>query len=333
MAVRVVSNNQEAIQDAALLLKDGGLVAMPTETVYGLAGNACDGRAIAKIYEAKQRPSFNPLIVHIAKIEEADNYAHINTRTHEIAHYFWPGPLTLILPRKKESPISELAMAGLDTIALRMPAHPVARDLITACGFPLVAPSANKSGSLSPTTPSHVVDSLGAAVDLVLAAGACDIGLESTVLDLTTDMPTILRPGIITAEDIQTRTGLKVAYDIEPPSDSNADRPKSPGQLLKHYAPNTPVRINAVDVKPGEALLAFGSEKFMGIQGGGRASDLPSTQRRNLSENSDLHEAAANLFAMLKDLDQPDHSAIAVMPLPNEGLGIAINDRLKRAAS
>lgn len=325
---KVISASIPAIEEAAEVLKRGGLVAMPTETVYGLAANAFDGAAVARVFEAKGRPEINPLIVHVSSIEQAMELAVFNSRAEDVAHAFWPGPLTLVLPRRKDSKIAELAMAGLDTIALRMPAHKMALGLIKSCGFPLVAPSANKSGTLSPTTPAHVADSLGKAVDMILAAGSCEIGVESTVLDLSGDVPVILRPGSILAEEISDIIDEKVGYDTAAKA-----APSSPGQLLKHYKPDTPLRLNAIDLEPGEALLAFGSDKFMGIKGGGAAKDLPEKMKRNLSAESDLNEAAANLFAMLKELDKAGAKCIAVMAIPDEGLGIAINDRLRRAAS
>ena len=310
-----------------MILKNGGLVGMPTETVYGLAANALDGTAVAKIFEAKGRPSFNPLIIHLADAEAAEAIVEFNDYARAIAAAFWPGPITMILPRKADCGVSELAGAGLPTLAVRVPNHPVALELLRACGVPLAAPSANKSGSLSPTTPMHVAESLGNAVDLILAAGACKVGLESTVLDLSAEVPVVLRPGAITAEEIGEVLGIKVGY-----AEGDKDAPKSPGLLLKHYAPDKPLRLRAIDLEPGEALLAFSSERFMGIKGGGAAKDLPQSMRRNLSETGDLHEAAANLFAMLKDLDKSDAKGIAVMPIPDTGLGVAINDRLKRAA-
>ncbi len=317
---RIVSATDDAIKEAAEILRSGGIVAMPTETVYGLAGNAFDDKAVAKIYAAKGRPSFNPLIVHYAQAPLVENEWYKT-----LAAKFWPGPLTMIVP-KFETRMSELATAGLETMAVRVPNHPVARKLLQALDFPLVAPSANKSGTLSPTTPQHVAESLGDAVDMVLAAGACDVGLESTVVDLTGDLPVVLRPGAITAEDLSETLGIDVVYELEA-----TDSPKSPGQLLKHYAPETPLRLNAVDLEAGEALLGFGSLKFMGVKSGGFAKDLPEGQVLNLSESADLHEAAANLFKMLKMLDKGGFACIAVMNIPNTGLGIAINDRLNRA--
>jgi L-threonylcarbamoyladenylate synthase len=317
----------EVLGEAAAILKSGGLVGLPTETVYGLAANALDGAAVAKIFEAKGRPSFNPLIIHVPDMQSAEKYVEFNAWAREAASAFWPGPLTLILPRKKECAISELAGAGLPTLAMRVPHHPVALELLKISGLPLAAPSANKSGLLSPTTPAHVSESLGDAVDLILAAGACKVGLESTVLDLTGDTHVILRPGAVTAEELSAALGVKVVY-----SEGDASAPKSPGLLLKHYAPETNLRLKAIDLEEGEALLAFSSIKFMGVKKGGPASGLPEEMRRNLSESGDLHEAAANLFAMLKELDGLGVRRIAVMPIPDVGLGVAINDRLKRAA-
>lgn len=313
--------NQESIAEAAEVLKSGGLVGMPTETVYGLAANALDGEAVAKIFEAKGRPSFNPLIIHVPDLEAASAYVEVSEEAKMLAMHFWPGPLTMILPRRADCPVSELASAGLDTLAVRAPSHPVALELLKTCKLPVAAPSANKSGALSPTTPLHVQESLGEAVELILAAGACDVGLESTVVDLSGAHPAVLRPGAVTAEGIGEVLGGDVRIE-----GGDAERPKSPGLLLKHYAPNTPLRLNAIDVKEGEALLAFGSDKFM------VARDFPDDMKRNLSENQDVHEAAANLFAMLKELDQSGAKGIAVMAVPENGIGAAINDRLRRAA-
>ncbi|MCB1562170.1 MAG: threonylcarbamoyl-AMP synthase [Alphaproteobacteria bacterium] len=327
--MRIKTANPETIKEAASLLNAGKLVALPTETVYGLGANALDGEAVARIFEAKGRPAFNPLISHFYTAEQVREQADMDERARLVAHHFWPGPLTLILPRKKSSTISELVTAGLETLAVRVPAHKTAQALLKSAGIPIAAPSANVSGTLSPTTPAHVAASLGDKVDLILAAGPCAVGLESTVLDLSGPAPLILRPGAITAEDIEHVLGVAVPYA----TCEVGQAPKSPGMVLKHYAPETKIRLNAIDLEPGEALLAFGSDKFMGIKGGGAAKDLPGSMRRNLSENADLHKAAANLFAMLKELDRPgEHKAIAVMAIPDTGLGVAINDRLRRAA-
>jgi L-threonylcarbamoyladenylate synthase len=329
--VRLVEASDQAIAEAAAILNAGGLVALPTETVYGLGANALDGVAVAKIFAAKGRPQINPLIVHGHSVEFLSAHVEFSDDARLVAERFWPGPLTIILPRRADCKISELCSAGLPTLAVRVPAHPVALKLLSAANCPVAAPSANKSGSLSPTAPMHVLQSLGDAVDMILASGPTQYGLESTVLDLSGDVPVILRPGAITAEDIAGILGKSVCYDLGDPHAKDAV--KSPGQLLKHYAPNIPVRLNAVDVEPGEALLAFGSLKFMGVRGGGFAKDLPAPQWRNLSDEGDLYQAAANLFRMMRELDKPEHSRIAVMNIPDQGIGIAINDRLKRAAA
>ncbi len=324
----IIATSPESIARAAELLRSGHLVAFPTETVYGLGANALDGQAAARIFEAKGRPSFNPLIVHVPDMQAAATLVDMNETARAVADRFWPGPLTMILPRRADCPASELCSAGLPTLAVRVPADKTAQALLRQAGVPVAAPSANRSGTLSPTTPAHVADSLGTAVAMILAAGPCTVGLESTVLDLSGDTPLVLRPGAVSASDIAAALEEEVAYH-----DETTDTPKSPGQLLRHYAPRTALRLNAIDLKPGEALLAFGSDKFMGIRGGGSAKDMPDTARRNLSEGGDLHEAAANLFRMLHDLDRPAHKAIAVMAVPDTGLGRAINDRLRRAAA
>lgn len=327
---RILAATPEAIAQAADTVRHGGLVAFPTETVYGLGADACDGRAVARIFEAKGRPAFNPLIIHVENLEQAEHLAVFDDRARTIACAFWPGPLTLVLPRLKDGPVSDLAAAGLPTLAIRVPRHPVALALLRAFAGPIAAPSANRSGSLSPTTPLHVARSLGDSVDLILAGGACAVGVESTVLDLSEATPAILRPGAVTDEDLAMSVGAPVAYATAAAPAQTP--PRSPGQLLRHYAPSRPLRLRAVDIAPEEALLAFGSVKFMGIKGGGAVRNLPDTQVRNLSESGDLYEAAANLFAMLHILDRPEHRGIAVMDIPETGLGIAINDRLRRAA-
>lgn len=325
---RIAAASPAALSEASALIRAGGLVAFPTETVYGLGANALDGKAVARIFEAKGRPAFNPLISHVLDAGHAAEFGVFDPRACEIATAFWPGPLTLLVRRRDDCEASDLVSAGLATIALRAPAHKTARALIEAAGVPIAAPSANKSGEISPTTPAHVADSLGEAVDLILADGACAVGLESTVLDLSGASPVIVRAGAITAEDIAAVTGQPVAYDL-----GDKAQPSSPGQLLKHYAPRIPLRMNAIDLLPGEALLAFGSDKFMGIRGGGAAHSLPEEARLNLSEGRDLHEAAANLFRMMRQLDRPGCAGIAVMAIPDQGVGIAINDRLRRAAA
>ncbi len=299
-----------AIEEAARSIRAGGLVAFPTETVYGLGADATCDRAVAAVFEAKGRPRFNPLIVHVAGREEAEALAVFDDRARRLADRFWPGPLTLVLPRAPDSPVSWLASAGLDTLALRWPAHPLAEALIRAAGRPLVGPSANRSGRLSPTTATHAAAELGQSAATVLDGGPCRIGLESTVVALGEDPPVLLRPGALDADAIEAETGPLA----EPASSAgNAPRP-SPGMLLRHYAPDSPLRMDAASARPGEALLGFGA-----VEG-----DL------NLSPSGDLVEAAANLFAMLRRLD--GGGGIAVAAIPERGLGRAINDRLRRAA-
>jgi L-threonylcarbamoyladenylate synthase len=317
---RIVTATAENIAEAARIICAGGLVGLPTETVYGLAANANDGQAVAKIFAAKGRPSFNPIIVHVNDVAAAERLAVFDARAHAITDALWPGPLTIILPRRADSGVSELATAGLPTIALRCPSHDVARAVIAAAGVPIAAPSANASGTLSPTSAQHVAESLGNALDLIIAAGSSTVGLESTVLDLTGDVPVILRPGAVTPEDIERVLSIKPAID-----DGAHEAPKSPGQLLRHYAPKTKLRLNAKAPEAGEAFLAFGPTMLT------RAKMDASV--KNLSERGDLFEAAANLFGYLHELDKGGYKMIAVSPIPNEGLGLAINDRLRRAAN
>jgi L-threonylcarbamoyladenylate synthase len=319
--------NDDNIKKAAARLKDGGLVALPTETVYGLGADATNDKAVAAIFDAKGRPSFNPVIVHYNDKAAAELDVVFNDKAELLATVFWPGPLTMILPRRAESKLSLLTSAGLPTQAVRVPAHQVMRQVIRELGRPVAAPSANASGNLSPTTPQHVLQSLGDKAGMILAGGKASVGLESTVIDMTGDIPVLLRPGAVTLEDLKVHLG-----EVHVETEAVNENPKSPGQLLKHYAPRTPLRLRAVDVKPGEALLAFGSLKFMGMAGGGFAKDLPAGKLLNLSENGDLNEAAANLFAMLHRLDEAGCEKIAVMSIPDTGLGLAINDRLRRAA-
>lgn len=316
---RITTATPQAIAEAASILRDGGLVGLPTETVYGLAANARDGKAVAKIFAAKGRPSFNPIIIHVASLEDAETIGVFNDDARAIATELWPGPITIILKKREDSGISDLASAGLPTIAIRIPAHDIARAVIEQSGLPIAAPSANASGTLSPTSAQHVAESLGEHVDLILAAGNSGVGLESTVLDLSGDEPVILRPGAVTPDDIERVLGKKPAID-----DGAHDKPKSPGQLLRHYAPATKLRLNAKGPEDGEAFLAFGPTMLT------RAKLDPSV--KNLSANGDLHEAAANLFSFLHDLDKGGYTMIAVSSIPDQGLGLAINDRLKRAA-
>lgn len=323
----ILAATGEAIDRAAKLIMQGGLVALPTETVYGLGANAHDPYAVTKIFEAKGRPTFNPLISHVADMIQAQELAEINEAAETLATAFWPGPLTMILPRKKDGPVCDLACAGLSTVAIRMPAHKVMREVIRLSGVAIAAPSANLSGRLSATRPVYIAETMGDRLDLILADGASAIGLESTVIDLSGPHPVLARAGAITGKMLEEALGQPILRG----DDRTTDKPVSPGQTLQHYAPKTPIRLRAVDVAPNEALLAFGSEKFMAIRGGGRSRDLPQSARRNLSETGDLNEAAANLYSYLHDLDRPEHSAIAVMDVPDQGLGRAINDRLRRA--
>ena len=325
----ILAVTDTALEKAARLIVGSGLVVFPTETVYGLGANAHDPHAVTKIFEAKGRPTFNPLISHVCDLQQAETLGEFNEDALKLADRFWPGPLTLIVKRTSDCPVCDLACAGLSTIAIRMPAHQVARDLIRLSGVAIAGPSANLSGKISATRPVHAADHLGNKVDMILADGSSAIGLESTVVDLTGAHPVMARAGAITLDQLEETLDKTVARGDQ----RTTDKPISPGQTLAHYAPDVSIRLKAVDVVPGEALLAFGSEKFMGIRGGGKSTMLPETARRNLSESGDLSEAAANLYAYLHELDRPEHSSIAVMDIPETGLGRAINDRLRRAAA
>lgn len=316
---RIAEPDAQSIAEAARLLRDGQLVAFPTETVYGLGGDATNERAVAAIFEAKGRPEFNPLISHVLDAEAARKLVRWSETADRLAARFWPGPLTLVLPRGEGSSISLLATAGLDTVAIRAPSHPVAQALIRAAGRPIAAPSANRSGAISPTRAEHVAESLGERVPLILDGGPCLVGVESTVLDLSTATPTLLRPGGATREAIEAVIGPIAMSDALPSGDSAR---KSPGQLESHYAPARPVRLGATSVGADEGLLAFGPTVPPGAM-----------LTYNLSPSGDLGEAAANLFAQMRLLDRPGIGRIAVMPIPETGLGLAINDRLRRAAA
>jgi L-threonylcarbamoyladenylate synthase len=316
MESRIVAATEAAIADAATLLRTGSLVAFPTETVYGLGGEATSDAAVARIFAAKGRPRFNPLIVHVADLAAAETIAVFDCRARLAARHFWPGPLTLVLPRREANGVSLLACAGLDTVALRVPAHPAAQALLQAIGRPIAAPSANRSGRVSPTTAQHVMTELRQEVALILDAGPTPVGLESTVLDLTGENPVLLRPGAATFEELAALLGsVDLAAD-------DGSAPKAPGRLASHYAPDLPLRLNAIESRPGEALLAFGPEAPTGF-----------AEILWLSRAGDLAEGAANLFAMLRRLDRPEFTGIAVMPIPEIGLGRAIVDRLQRAAA
>ncbi len=316
MRARIAEANDQSIAEAAGLLRAGELVAFPTETVYGLGGDATNERAVARIFAAKERPRFNPLIIHVADLAAAETIAVFDRRARTVAERFWPGPLTLVLARRETGGLSLLACAGLDTVALRVPAHPVARQLLRATGRPIAAPSANRSGRVSPTTAAHVAAELGDRVALILDAGASPVGIESAILDLGGAMPALLRPGGVTLEALSALLG-----EIAVPA-AAAKTPRAPGQLASHYAPSLPVRLDAVAARPSEALLAFGPAAPEGF-----------AEIAWLSRVGDLAEAAANLFAMLRLVDRPEFTAIAVMPIPERGLGRAINDRLRRAAA
>lgn len=306
----------EAITEAARIIRGGGLVAFPTETVYGLGADATNETAIARIFAAKKRPAFNPLIIHVPDTAAARRIVTFDARADELAARFWPGALSLVLSRSDGCPVSLLAGAGLDTLAVRAPNHALAQALLKEAGCPIAAPSANRSGSVSPTTAQHVAVSLGDAVDMILDGGPCTVGIESTVLDLSGPVPALLRPGGVTVEELEPIIG-----PVAPPPTAEGGAPASPGMLESHYAPTLPLRLDAADARPGEALLSFGPHGLTGF-----------AAERNLSPVGNLTEAAANLFAYLRELDDPAYSGIAAMPIPDTGLGRAINDRLHRAA-
>ena len=293
---------------AAKMLQSGQLVAFPTETVYGLGADARNGSAVAAIYAAKGRPSFNPLIVHVASMEQAEALAHFDHDARALAQAFWPGPLSLVLPLKDGHGLSSLVTAGLDTVAIRMPAQLLARDLRALADCPVAAPSANPSGQISPTTAAHVLAGLSGRIDAVLDGGPCKVGVESTIV--ATSPLRLLRPGGLPVEALNAALGSPLAEDTNP------DTPSAPGQLVSHYAPNARVALNQTE---GAFMLGFGE-----VDG-----------QLNLSPSGDLHEAAANLFAMLRQMDElaSDTDIIRVAPIPMTGLGLAINDRLTRAAA
>lgn len=305
-----LSASAQDLSRAADLLARGGLVAFPTETVYGLGADAGNDRAVARIFEAKRRPSFNPLIVHLADLEEVKALVKWNHLADRVAEAFWPGPLTLVLPLRDGAPVSKLVTAGLDTLAVRMPAAPVAQALLREIGGPVAAPSANLSGQISPTRAGHVLEGLTGRIEAVVDGGPCSVGLESTILGLA-GPPTLLRPGGVPMDDLAEVLNTRVATRRE------TDHISAPGQTRSHYAPRARVRLNAVDFEEGEARLGFGDTDC----------DL------NLSVTEDLTEAAANLFEYLHRLDAQGARVIAVAPIPHLGLGVAINDRLSRAAA
>jgi L-threonylcarbamoyladenylate synthase len=314
---RLAEASPEAIANAAVCLRAGGLVAMPTETVYGLAADATSDKAVAAIYAAKERPAINPLIAHVLDIEAAREHAVFSTEAETLARAFWPGPLTLVLPVASSSRISLLARAGLDTVAVRSPSHEVARTLIEAAGVPLAAPSANRSGRVSPTTAAHVVGDLDGRVDWILDGGSCRYGLESTIVACLSSRPQLLRPGAITREALESALGSRIDS-----GGVSQTAPNAPGQLASHYAPSAELRLDAASASSDEAVLDFG-DALKGAAGA----------RLDLSPSGDLIEAASHLFSYLRALDAAGAMRIAVAPIPAYGLGTAINDRLRRAAA
>jgi L-threonylcarbamoyladenylate synthase len=300
------------ISRAAQILRDGGLVAFPTETVYGLGADATNDAAVAKIFAAKERPQFNPLISHVASAEAAFRLGQFSSEAEKLATAFWPGPLTIVVDRRKDCPISLLCSAGMETLALRVPDHPMALSLLREADRPIAAPSANRSGRISPTTAEHVRRSLGDSVNLILDGGPSTVGLESTVVHFASDGPVLLRAGGVTREQIETVLGHR--FKSHKPS----SKLHAPGMLESHYAPKARLRLDAEQPQTGEAYIGFGEHN-------GSATSL--------STSGDLQEAAANLFKLLHDIDDSSPEVIAVAPIPHHGLGEAINDRLRRAAA
>lgn len=310
LTTEILSPSEDNITKAANLLRNGQLVSFPTETVYGLGADATNDDAVAGIYAAKGRPSFNPLIAHVATIEAAQRYVYWSDDAQRVADAFWPGPLTIVLPLRPDSGISPIVTAGLDSLALRLPAHPLAQSLLQHVDRPVAAPSANPSGRISPTTAQHVFAGLNGKLAAILDGGPCAVGLESTIIGLV-NTPTLLRPGGITQADLQAALGRSI--DLH----SAQDAISAPGQMVSHYAPSAQVRLNATSFAADELGLGFGSVEC----------DL------NLSPTGNLVEAASNLFSMLHLLDHRNSAKIAVSPIPSQGIGAAINDRLNRAAA
>jgi L-threonylcarbamoyladenylate synthase len=322
LSTRLLPAGADAVAAAARCLREGGLVGFPTETVYGLGADAANPAAIARLYEAKGRPAFNPLIAHVGDLNAAEAIARFDSQARALAEAFWPGPLTLVLPKAPNCPVADLATAGLDTVAVRIPSHGVARALLQAFGGAVVAPSANRSGHVSPTTAAHVQADLDGRIDLILDGGPVEVGVESTIIGCF-DEPVLLRAGGLPREAIERLLGRALKAPQEPDADS--PHPLAPGMLASHYAPRARVRLQATDVRPGEALLAFGPDAVPGLD--------KAVAVMNLSESGDLAEAATRLFGYLRALDTSGAAGIAVMPVPDHGLGEAINDRLRRAAA
>ena len=322
LKTQILPAGEAAVAAAARVLAEGGLVAFPTETVYGLGADATNPAAVARIYQAKGRPAFNPLIAHVGDIAAARQIARFDAAATALAEACWPGPLTLVLPKTPNCAVADLATAGLETVAIRLPAHPVARDILRAFGGPVVAPSANISGHVSPTTAAHVQSDLTGRIDLIVDGGPVAVGVESTIVGCF-DEPMLLRPGGVPRAEIERVLGRALR---QAPTDAESDsgQPLAPGMLASHYAPRARVRLNAQRLEPGEALLAFGLGAISGIDAASAVM--------NLSERGDLAEAAANLFGHLRAHESKGVRTIAVMPIPNDGLGEAINDRLRRAA-
>lgn len=321
LTTRMLAAGDAAAAEAARVLRDGGLVAFPTETVYGLGADAANADAVARLYAAKGRPAFNPLIAHVASLDAARAIARFPAQALALAEAFWPGPLTLVVPKRRGCAVCDLATAGLDSVALRLPAHPAADAILRAFGGAVVAPSANISGHVSPTIAAHVKADLDGRIDLIVDGGPVAVGVESTIVGCL-GAPLLLRPGGVPREAIERVLGYPLADPLPP---TEGDGPLAPGMLASHYAPGARVRLDAAELLPGEALLAFGP------------GDLPGASTavacRNLSPRGDLTEAATHLFGYLRELDASGARAIAVMPIPQHGLGEAINDRLRRAAA
>lgn len=314
---RLYKPSKETFKLAAKKLKQGDILSFPTETVYGLGADATNSRAVAKIFSAKSRPSFNPLIVHLSDAAEANQFVEMSDLSRKLANTFWPGPFTMVIPLKEDSGLSDLITAGINTVAIRVPQNNVAQELLIEFGGPIAAPSANKSGRISPTTAQHVDDEFSAELGFIIDGGPCKRGIESTIVQIKGDQVILLRPGSITAADIENVIGSKIAT-----KPIKSETPNSPGQLESHYAPNTQLRLNITKPNNDEGFLTFGPTE-------GSLGKIC----LNLSPSANLEEAAANLFSMMRELDNMNFPSIAVSSIPEIGLGLAINDRLRRAAA